>query len=148
MFYSVAWEEITDLLVLLFLFWNLGKCFLQVYHSIRKYVKKYKFICVFLVQKMENPDELAELINMNLAQLCSLLMALWGQFLEAVNCQEDVTALLAQEHHTMRVCIQPITKQVLRLEMQHLRFCCSNNKFWNCVLNVVHKRESQNILKG
>ncbi|KAJ7341576.1 hypothetical protein JRQ81_005844 [Phrynocephalus forsythii] len=55
------------------------------------------------LKKMENPDELAELINMNLAQLCSLLMALWGQFLEAVNCQEDVTALLAQEHHTMRV---------------------------------------------
>ncbi|XP_044277529.1 protein FAM135A isoform X2 [Varanus komodoensis] len=55
------------------------------------------------IKKMENPDELAELINMNLAQLCSLLMALWGQFLEAVNFQEDVTALLAQEHHTMRV---------------------------------------------
>ncbi|XP_020641498.3 protein FAM135A isoform X1 [Pogona vitticeps] len=55
------------------------------------------------LKKMENPDELAELINMNLAQLCSLLMALWGQFLEAVNCQEDVTALLAQEHHMMRV---------------------------------------------
>ncbi|XP_053142716.1 protein FAM135A isoform X3 [Hemicordylus capensis] len=55
------------------------------------------------IKKMENPDELAELINMNLAQLCSLLMALWGQFLEAINFQEDVTALLAQEHHTMRV---------------------------------------------
>ncbi|NXJ04447.1 F135A protein, partial [Odontophorus gujanensis] len=55
------------------------------------------------VKKMENPDELAELINMNLAQLCSLLMALWGQFLEAVTLQEEVTALLAQEHHTLRV---------------------------------------------
>ncbi|KAH0622075.1 hypothetical protein JD844_024028 [Phrynosoma platyrhinos] len=55
------------------------------------------------IKKMENPDELAELINMNLAQLCSLLMALWGQFLEAINFQEDVIALLAQEHHTMRV---------------------------------------------
>ncbi|XP_061479070.1 protein FAM135A isoform X2 [Rhineura floridana] len=55
------------------------------------------------IKKMENPDELAELINMHLAQLCSLLMALWGQFLEAINFQEDVTGLLAQEHHTMRV---------------------------------------------
>ncbi|XP_013907886.1 PREDICTED: protein FAM135A [Thamnophis sirtalis] len=55
------------------------------------------------IKKMENPDELAELINMNLAQLCSLLMALWGQFLESVNFQEDVIALLSQEHHIMRV---------------------------------------------
>lgn len=57
------------------------------------------------LQKMENPDELAELINMNLAQLCSLLMALWGQFLEVITLQEEVTALLAQEHHTLRVSI-------------------------------------------
>ncbi|XP_074804022.1 protein FAM135A isoform X1 [Natator depressus] len=55
------------------------------------------------VKQMENPDELAELINMNLAQLCSLLMALWGQFLEIITLQEEVTALLAQEHHTLRV---------------------------------------------
>ncbi|NWV69613.1 F135A protein, partial [Malurus elegans] len=55
------------------------------------------------VKKIENPDELAELINMNLAQLCSLLMALWGQFLEVIILQEEVTALLAQEHHTLRV---------------------------------------------
>ncbi|XP_032070886.1 protein FAM135A isoform X1 [Thamnophis elegans] len=55
------------------------------------------------IKKMENPDELAELINMNLAQLCSLLMALWGQFLESVNFHEDVIALLSQEHHIMRV---------------------------------------------
>ncbi|NWV40865.1 F135A protein, partial [Grantiella picta] len=55
------------------------------------------------VKKIENPDELAELINMNLAQLCSLLMALWGQFLEVITLQEEITALLAQEHHTLRV---------------------------------------------
>lgn len=58
---------------------------------------------------MENPDELAELINMNLAQLCSLLMALWGQFLEVITLQDEVTALLAQEHHTLRVSIDPGT---------------------------------------
>ncbi|XP_038603472.1 protein FAM135A isoform X2 [Tachyglossus aculeatus] len=55
------------------------------------------------VKKMENPDELAELINMNLAQLCSLLMALWGQFLEVITLQDEITSLLAQEHHTLRV---------------------------------------------
>uniref|UniRef100_A0A4W4HIZ5 DUF676 domain-containing protein n=1 Tax=Electrophorus electricus TaxID=8005 RepID=A0A4W4HIZ5_ELEEL len=51
----------------------------------------------------ESADELAELVNMNLAQLCSLLMALWGQFLETVSLHESVSALLAQEHHTLRV---------------------------------------------
>ncbi|XP_058880993.1 protein FAM135A-like isoform X8 [Acipenser ruthenus] len=60
-------------------------------------------LCDQIKQKEESPDELAELINMNLAQLCSLLMALWGQFLEVVSLQEEVTALLKQEHHTLRV---------------------------------------------
>ncbi|KAI1894720.1 hypothetical protein AGOR_G00118650 [Albula goreensis] len=55
------------------------------------------------VKKAQRPDELAELVNMNLAQLCSLLMALWGQFLEVVILQEDVTAMLATEHHMLRV---------------------------------------------
>lgn len=55
------------------------------------------------VKKIENPDELAELINMNLAQLCSLLMALWGQFLEVITLHEELRLLLAQEHHTLRV---------------------------------------------
>ncbi|XP_073761278.1 protein FAM135A isoform X13 [Callorhinus ursinus] len=55
------------------------------------------------VKKTENPDELAELINMNLAQLCSLLMALWGQFLEVITLHEELRLLLAQEHHTLRV---------------------------------------------
>uniref|UniRef100_A0A8C4HMC9 Family with sequence similarity 135 member A n=1 Tax=Dicentrarchus labrax TaxID=13489 RepID=A0A8C4HMC9_DICLA len=57
----------------------------------------------FLPHSTESPDELAELVNMNLAQLCSLLMALWGQFLEVVSLQEHVAALLAIEHHTLRV---------------------------------------------
>lgn len=56
-------------------------------------------------QKAESPDELAELVNMNLAQLCSLLMALWGQFLEVVSLQEHVAALLAMEHHALRVSL-------------------------------------------
>uniref|UniRef100_A0A671KNZ5 Protein FAM135A-like n=1 Tax=Sinocyclocheilus anshuiensis TaxID=1608454 RepID=A0A671KNZ5_9TELE len=55
------------------------------------------------LQRAESPDELAELVNMNLAQLCSLLMALWGNFLEVVSLNERVSALLAQEHHTLRV---------------------------------------------
>ncbi|XP_072264598.1 protein FAM135A isoform X2 [Pyxicephalus adspersus] len=55
------------------------------------------------VKKVDNPDELAELINMNLAQLCSLLMALWGQFLEVIVLQDEITAIVAQEHHMLRV---------------------------------------------
>ncbi|XP_039639589.1 LOW QUALITY PROTEIN: protein FAM135A [Perca fluviatilis] len=60
-------------------------------------------LCEQIKQKAESPDELAELVNMNLAQLCSLLMALWGQFLEVVSLQEHVASLLAMEHHTLRV---------------------------------------------
>ncbi|XP_076599110.1 protein FAM135A isoform X1 [Chaetodon auriga] len=60
-------------------------------------------LCEQVKHKAESPDELAELVNMNLAQLCSLLMALWGQFLEVVSLQEHVAALLAMEHHTLRV---------------------------------------------
>uniref|UniRef100_A0A3Q2CBN0 Family with sequence similarity 135 member A n=1 Tax=Cyprinodon variegatus TaxID=28743 RepID=A0A3Q2CBN0_CYPVA len=60
-------------------------------------------LCEQVKVKAESPDELAELVNMNLAQLCSLLMALWGQFLEVVSLQEHVAALLAMEHHTLRV---------------------------------------------
>ncbi|XP_031434569.1 protein FAM135A isoform X2 [Clupea harengus] len=55
------------------------------------------------VKKAESPDELAELVNMNLAQLCSLLMALWGQFLEVVSLHESIAALLALDHHMLRV---------------------------------------------
>ncbi|XP_072525877.1 protein FAM135A isoform X2 [Salminus brasiliensis] len=60
-------------------------------------------LCEQVKQRAESPDELAELVNMNLAQLCSLLMALWGQFLEAISLHESVSALLAQEHHALRV---------------------------------------------
>ncbi|KAK7902157.1 hypothetical protein WMY93_018926 [Mugilogobius chulae] len=60
-------------------------------------------LCEQIKTKAESPDELAELVNMNLAQLCSLLMALWGQFLEVVSLQEQVAAVLAMEHHTLRV---------------------------------------------
>ncbi|XP_030234404.1 protein FAM135A isoform X1 [Gadus morhua] len=60
-------------------------------------------LCKQIEQKVQSPDELAELVNMNLAQLCSLLMALWGQFLEVVSLQEHVSTLLAAEHHTLRV---------------------------------------------
>ncbi|XP_035385762.1 protein FAM135A isoform X1 [Electrophorus electricus] len=60
-------------------------------------------LCEQVKQRAESADELAELVNMNLAQLCSLLMALWGQFLETVSLHESVSALLAQEHHTLRV---------------------------------------------
>lgn len=66
-----------------------------------------------LQQKAESPDELAEIVNMNLAQLCSLLMALWGQFLEAVSINNSVMALLAQEHHILRVSSQNLKTSIL-----------------------------------
>lgn len=40
---------------------------------------------------------------MDLAQLCSLLMALWAQFLEIVSLQGEISILLAKEHHALRV---------------------------------------------
>uniref|UniRef100_A0A8C2HP33 Family with sequence similarity 135 member A n=1 Tax=Cyprinus carpio TaxID=7962 RepID=A0A8C2HP33_CYPCA len=50
-------------------------------------------------------NELCEQVkeNHNTLQLCSLLMALWGNFLEVVSLNERVSELLAQEHHTLRV---------------------------------------------
>ena len=89
---------------------------------------KYISLCVSLTlihsvslslrqQKVQSPDELAELVNMNLAQLCSLLMALWGQFLEVVSLQEHVSALLAAEHHTLRVSSTPSHTRTLHTKM-------------------------------
>lgn len=81
---------------------------------------------------MENPDELAELINMNLAQLCSLLMALWGQFLEVITLQEEVTALLAQEHHTLRVSFDSSVRN------------CGTFSYWDTLLWIcVSKQDSR-----
>ncbi|XP_067840133.1 protein FAM135A isoform X2 [Heptranchias perlo] len=60
-------------------------------------------LCEQIKLKLENPDELPELVNMDLAQLCSLLMALWAQFIEIVSLQGEITALLAKEHHALRV---------------------------------------------
>uniref|UniRef100_A0A4W3IMA5 Family with sequence similarity 135 member A n=1 Tax=Callorhinchus milii TaxID=7868 RepID=A0A4W3IMA5_CALMI len=60
-------------------------------------------LCEQIKLRVETPDELAELVNMDLAQLCSLLMALWAQFIEIVSLQGEIIALLAKEHHTLRV---------------------------------------------
>ncbi|XP_022446174.1 protein FAM135A isoform X4 [Delphinapterus leucas] len=99
------------------------------------------------VKKIENPDELAELINMNLAQLCSLLMALWGQFLEVITLHEELRLVLAQEHHTLRVrrfseaffCFEhpreaAIAYQELHAQ-SHLQMCTAlkNTSFCSCL---------------
>ncbi|XP_051504715.1 protein FAM135A-like isoform X2 [Myxocyprinus asiaticus] len=84
-------------------------------------------LCEQVKQREESPDELAELVNMNLAQLCSLLMALWGNFLEMVSLNERVSALLAQEHHTLRVrrfaeaffCLEHPRQSALAYQEQH-----------------------------
>ncbi|XP_069742245.1 protein FAM135A isoform X2 [Narcine bancroftii] len=60
-------------------------------------------LCKQIKEKVENPDELPEWVNMDLAQLCSLLMALWAQFLEIVSLQEEISVLLAKQHHALRV---------------------------------------------
>ncbi|XP_067876227.1 protein FAM135A isoform X1 [Heterodontus francisci] len=60
-------------------------------------------LCEQIKLKVENPDDLSELVNMDLAQLCSLLMALWAQFIEIVSLQGEISALLAKEHHALRV---------------------------------------------
>ncbi|MGH0171775.1 UNVERIFIED_CONTAM: hypothetical protein FKN15_076487 [Acipenser sinensis] len=84
--------------------YNLCASLLLAYQGLSRYFTMVTkdLPCPHKMEQEESPDELAELINMNLAQLCSLLMALWGQFLEVVSLQEEVTALLTQEHHTLR----------------------------------------------
>ncbi|KAF3842205.1 hypothetical protein F7725_024156 [Dissostichus mawsoni] len=77
-------------------------------------------LCEQVKQKAESPDELAELVNMNLAQLCSLLMALWGQFLEvrrfaeAFFCLEHPrqSALAYQELH-FQACASSYSSEIL-----------------------------------
>ncbi|XP_052007662.1 protein FAM135A-like isoform X2 [Xyrauchen texanus] len=84
-------------------------------------------LCEQVKQREESPDELAELVNMNFAQLCSLLMALWGNFLEVVSLNDRVSALLAQEHHTLRVrrfaeaffCLEHPRQSALAYQEQH-----------------------------
>uniref|UniRef100_A0A8C1KVN1 Family with sequence similarity 135 member A n=1 Tax=Cyprinus carpio TaxID=7962 RepID=A0A8C1KVN1_CYPCA len=84
------------LLVVAWLGWHIMRVYCTLLYI-------WLFVYVILQQRAESPDELAELVNMNLAQLCSLLMALWGNFLEVVSLNERVSELLAQEHHTLRV---------------------------------------------
>uniref|UniRef100_UPI00358E979D protein FAM135A isoform X2 n=1 Tax=Myxine glutinosa TaxID=7769 RepID=UPI00358E979D len=55
------------------------------------------------IQMLSKPDDLVEAINMDLIHLCSLLMSLWGQFLDSMTLQPDVNLLLTQRHHDMRV---------------------------------------------
>lgn len=58
------------------------------------------------LQMLNNSEKIAEQISKDLAWLCSLLLALWTQFLAIVTLHPDVTAYLAQEHHTLRVTLQ------------------------------------------
>uniref|UniRef100_A0A8C4Q3D4 DUF676 domain-containing protein n=1 Tax=Eptatretus burgeri TaxID=7764 RepID=A0A8C4Q3D4_EPTBU len=55
------------------------------------------------VQMSSKPEDLVEAINMDLIHLCSLLMSLWGQFLDSMTLQPDVNLLLTQQHHDLRV---------------------------------------------
>ncbi|XP_067834681.1 protein FAM135B [Heptranchias perlo] len=55
------------------------------------------------LQMFSSPDKVAEQISRDLAQLCSCLAVLWSQFLDSMTLQANVTALLSQDHHTLRV---------------------------------------------
>ncbi|NXI39416.1 F135B protein, partial [Galbula dea] len=59
-------------------------------------------LCMEL-QLLSNPEKIAEQISKDLAWLCSHLLALWTQFLEATTLHPEVTAYLTQEHHMLRV---------------------------------------------
>ncbi|XP_051878989.1 protein FAM135B-like [Pristis pectinata] len=59
-------------------------------------------LCVNL-QMFSCPDKVAEQISKDLQQLCSCLAALWNQFRDSTTLQEDVTAFLRQDHHSLRV---------------------------------------------
>ncbi|XP_072904402.1 protein FAM135B [Hemitrygon akajei] len=59
-------------------------------------------LCVNL-QMFSSPDKVAEQISKDLQQLCSCLVALWNQFRVSTTLQEDVTAFLRQDHHSLRV---------------------------------------------
>uniref|UniRef100_A0A8C2FKG9 Family with sequence similarity 135 member A n=1 Tax=Cyprinus carpio TaxID=7962 RepID=A0A8C2FKG9_CYPCA len=61
-------------------------------------LRAYQGLFCYLTSLTKNLPE-----NHNTLQLCSLLMALWGNFLEVVSLNERVSELLAQEHHTLRV---------------------------------------------
>ncbi|KAM8966780.1 protein FAM135B [Pelodytes ibericus] len=55
------------------------------------------------LQMLSNPDKITEQISKDITWLCSQLLLMWTQFLEAVTLQADVTTYLVQEHHTLRV---------------------------------------------
>ncbi|KFO36111.1 Protein FAM135A [Fukomys damarensis] len=97
------------------------------------------------VKKIENPDELAELINMNLAQLCSLLMALWGQFLDVITLHEELRILLAQEHHTLRKIENPDELAEL-INMNLAQLCSLLMALWGQFLDVITLHEELRIL--
>ncbi|KAG2464785.1 protein FAM135B [Polypterus senegalus] len=55
------------------------------------------------LQVQNSNDKVAEQISRDLTQLCSHVIALWSQFLDAVTLQPNVTSYLSEEHHTLRV---------------------------------------------
>uniref|UniRef100_A0A8C5QEY8 Family with sequence similarity 135 member B n=1 Tax=Leptobrachium leishanense TaxID=445787 RepID=A0A8C5QEY8_9ANUR len=55
------------------------------------------------LQKLSSPEGITEQIQKDIAWLCSQIVVIWTQFLEAVTLQPDITTYLIQEHHTLRV---------------------------------------------
>jgi hypothetical protein len=59
----------------------------------------------FLWQKLTvHEDELFPTIQSDFAQLCAQNVMLWTQYIQVVTLCQRVTYILAQEHHSQRVC--------------------------------------------
>ncbi|CAH2286006.1 Hypothetical predicted protein [Pelobates cultripes] len=55
------------------------------------------------LQMLNSPEIIIEQVQKDIAWLCSQVLVIWTQFLEAVTLQSNVTTYLMQEHHTLRV---------------------------------------------
>ena len=56
------------------------------------------------MQSFKNEEDLLQTATTHIAQLCAENMLLWAQYIETVTLNEQVTYLIAKEHHTQRVC--------------------------------------------
>ena len=58
------------------------------------------FICF---QSLDNEEDVLQTAATHMAQLCAENVIMWTQYTEVVTFNENVTYLMAQEHHIARV---------------------------------------------
>jgi len=61
-------------------------------------------VCVHIPQSFDNEEELFQMIQTSIAQVCAQNVILWSQFIELVTLNNRVMQKLATEHHIQRVC--------------------------------------------